>query len=70
METAANSSALQDASPYSVIARGYDFIMAHVDYEQWAIAAFDPHNGFVTGLHCDDVPTLTRGQPKIARLRL
>ncbi len=37
MDTAANSSSLVDVAPYSVIAKGYDFIMAHVDYEQWAI---------------------------------
>lgn len=37
MDTAANSSGLLDVAPYSVIAKGYDFIMAHVDYEQWAI---------------------------------
>ena len=26
----------QDKSPYSVIAKGYDLIMSHVDYEYWA----------------------------------
>ena len=26
----------QDKAPYSVIAKGYDLIMAHVDYEYWA----------------------------------
>lgn len=26
----------EDAIPYSVIARGYDFIMSHVDYNFWA----------------------------------
>ncbi len=27
---------LEDAVPYSVIAKGYDFIMSHVDYSMWA----------------------------------
>lgn len=26
----------QDKTPYSVIAKGYDLVMAHVDYEYWA----------------------------------
>ncbi len=32
----ANVEDRQDAVPYSVIARGYDFIMSHVDYNFWA----------------------------------
>ncbi len=32
----ANVDDRQDAVPYSVIARGYDFIMSHVDYDFWA----------------------------------
>lgn len=41
MDTAAQSSGLLDASPYTVIARGYDFIMAHIDYEHWAVFTDD-----------------------------
>jgi SAM-dependent methyltransferase len=29
------------ADPYSVLAAGYDLVMAHVDYDQWAAYLFD-----------------------------
>ena len=29
------------AEPYSVLARGYDLVMAHVDYDAWATYLFD-----------------------------
>lgn len=41
------------ADPYSVLAAGYDFVMAHVDYDAWAAYLFD-----LLRRHGDDVRTV------------
>ena len=41
------------AAPYSALAAGYDFVMAHVDYDAWAAYLFD-----LLRRHGDDVETV------------
>jgi SAM-dependent methyltransferase len=41
------------ADPYSALAAGYDFVMAHVDYDAWAAYLFD-----LLRRHGDDVRTV------------
>ncbi|MBL7977948.1 MAG: methyltransferase domain-containing protein [Bacteroidetes Order II. Incertae sedis bacterium] len=37
MDTTPKKTIPQDAAPYEILAAGYDLVMSHVDYEEWAV---------------------------------
>ncbi len=53
------------AEPYSVLAAGYDLVMAHVDYDQWAAYLFDLLRRH--GTDVDTVVELGGGTGSLAR---
>jgi SAM-dependent methyltransferase len=53
------------AEPYSVLATGYDLVMAHVDYDQWAAYLFDLLRRHGTGV--ETVVELGGGTGALAR---
>lgn len=60
---------IEDAVPYSVIAKGYDLIMSHVDYASWASFSdallwhFHPNPATVMELGCGTGTFATQLQP-------